>query len=340
MKVLRVCIPAVGSVVLEEVDLPPPGPGEVTVRVLRAGICGSDLHTYRRGHPWLDYPVRPGHEISGVIADVGPGVTGLQAGQSVFVNPLVDCGTCSYCLQGRVNLCDRLVGIGSHLPGGMAEALNIPARAALPTPADVPSVAASLIEPAATTARAVRRAGAAEGRTVAVLGASTIGLLTTGMAVAAGPALVLATDLNEEKRRLSVEWGADVAVDGTGGDVVERLLEKAEKRPDIVFDCVGSRSTFAVAAGVVAKGGSIVVVGADHGDARLPLGDIQDGEITVTGVAMYTPADMSAAQEYVADHVQLVSGLVSAEFPVSQAEEAFQLAASGAAVKVQLAGRA
>jgi L-iditol 2-dehydrogenase len=339
MKVLRVCIPEAGSVVLEHVDLPAPGPGEVTVRVLRAGICGSDMHTYRRGHPWLDYPVRPGHEISGVIADLGPGVTALEVGQSVYVNPVVNCGRCPYCEQGRVNLCDQLVGIGSHLPGGMAEALNIPARAALPTPPAVPPIAASLIEPGATTARAVGRAGALEGRTVAVLGASTIGLLTTGMAVAAGPALVLTTDLREEKRRLSTEWGADLAVDGAGDDVVGRVLEKAERRPDVVFDCVGSARTFAVAAGVIAKAGTIVVVGADHGDASLPLGDIQDREVTVTGVAMYTPADVSAAQAFVADHVALVSGLVSAEFPVSQAPEAFRLAASGTAVKVQLVGR-
>ena len=338
MKVLRVCIPQAGSVVVEEVDLPPPGPGEVTVQVIRAGICGSDLHTYHRGHPWLDYPIRPGHEISGVIAEVGPGVNSVEIGQDVFVNPLVNCGTCVYCVQGRVNLCDRLVGIGSHVPGGMAEALNVPASTALSKPAEVPAIAASLIEPAATVARAIARAGTIKDQTVAVLGASTIGLLTIGMVVAARPAFVAATDLREEKRRRAIQWKADIAVDGAGDGVVERLLEKIGKRPDVVFDCVGNRATFAVAAGMVAKGGFIVVVGADHGDANLPLGDVQDGEVTVTGVAMYTPADVLAARGYVAAHVELVSSLVSAEFPVAQAAEAFDLAASGAAVKVQLVG--
>ncbi|HXW80135.1 MAG TPA: zinc-binding dehydrogenase [Acidimicrobiales bacterium] len=106
--------------------------------------------------------------------------------------------------------------------------------------------------------------------------------------------------------------------------------------PDGKTLATGSPRTFAVAAGVIAKAGTIVVVGADHGDASLPLGDIQDREVTVTGVAMYTPADVSAAEAFVADHVELVSGLVTAEFPVSQAPEAFRLAASGAAVKVQL----
>jgi L-iditol 2-dehydrogenase len=338
MKVLRVCIPQTGSVVVEEVDLPTPGPGEVTVRVLRAGICGSDLHTYHRGHPWLDYPICPGHEISGVVAQVGPGVTSVEIGQDVFVNPLLNCGTCVYCVQGRVNLCNRLVGIGSHLPGGMAEALNIPASAALPKPPEVPAIAASLIEPAATAVRAVGRAGTVKDRTVAVLGASTIGLLTIGMVVAARADFVVATDLREEKRQQALRWKADIALDGAGDGVVQQLLEKIEKRPDIVLDCVGNRATFAVAAGVVAKGGSIIVVGADHGDANLPLGVVQDGEVTVTGVAMYTPADMLAARRYVADHVELVSSLVTAEFPMPQAAEAFDLAASGMAVKVQLVG--
>ena len=318
MKVSRVCIPEPGSVVVEELELPAPGPGEVTLRVLRAGVCGSDLHTYGRGHPWLSYPIRPGHEISGVVAELGPGVSGVNVGDGVFVNPVVSCGRCWPCTQGRTNLCDNLVGVGSHIPGGMADALNIPAHSLIPIPAGVTPVAASLIEPAATAARAVARAGAVGGKTVAVLGASTIGLLTIGITSGARPEQLVATDLSADKRSRACDSGAGSAVDGAGEDVTQRLLDAVERRPDVVFDCVGSPHTFGLALDVVAKAGTVCVVGAHHGRASVRLEAVQDGEVTITGISMYTAFDFAAAAAYVAANVQRVSSLVSAEFPVSR----------------------
>src|SRR5207253_1531792 len=123
------------------------GPGEVAIRTSRAGICGSDLHTYREGHVWLPYPIPPGHEVSGVVEAAGPDVTTVKAGDRVFVNPALNCGSCLYCRTGRSNLCEQLVGIGAHRPGGMADLFVVPERAAWVVPAGMSLLEASLVEP-------------------------------------------------------------------------------------------------------------------------------------------------------------------------------------------------
>jgi threonine dehydrogenase-like Zn-dependent dehydrogenase len=186
----------------------------------------------------------------------------------------------------------------------------------------------------------MRAAGPLDGLPVAVLGASTIGLLTLGMATAAGAATIVATDLVAEKRRRALEWGAGSALDGRSDELAEQLREACGERPAVVFDCVGSPATVALALGAVAKGGDVVVLGAEHGEVRVDLALVQDGEVTLTGCAMYTAGDLAVAEAYVAAHDELVSGLVSEALPVTDAARAFAIAGSGQALKVQLLGEA
>jgi threonine dehydrogenase-like Zn-dependent dehydrogenase len=320
--------------------LPPPSEDEVTLAVGRAGICGSDLHTYRHGHPWLPYPIRPGHELSGVVVGIGRAVEGFHLGELVVVKPTLSCGLCRPCTDGLTNLCDALVAVGSHLAGGMAEELNLPARALVRAPEGLDLVSASLVEPAATAARAVRRAGGPSGRRVLVLGASTIGLLTLATLLAAGAERVAVTELDAAKRERALEWGAQAALDAGGCDVSSSVSRALAGAPDVIFDCVGNPTTLTLALDVVAKGGLVLVVGADHGVAQLPLDVVQDREVSIGGVAMYTDEDFRAALDFVAGHAPQVSGLVSAVLPVADASQAFELAASGRAVKVQLSGKA
>lgn len=130
MRVARVCIPEPGALVVEEVDLPPLDPDAVTV--LHAGMCGSDLHAYHRGQPWLGYPIRSDLEVPDVIVALGSGVTGVRTGEAVIVNPVISSRTSRtyrHCSRGRANLCDQLVSLGSHFAGAMAEAFNLPASA-------------------------------------------------------------------------------------------------------------------------------------------------------------------------------------------------------------------
>src|SRR5208282_5000263 len=114
-----------GELALVERSRPPPGPGEVLVRIRRAGVCGTDLHIYEGSHPFLEYPRVIGHALSGEIAETGPGCT-IAVGQQVFVIPYLSCGSCVACRRGKTNCCQRIAVLGVHVDGGMADYLCVP----------------------------------------------------------------------------------------------------------------------------------------------------------------------------------------------------------------------
>ncbi|BCB83903.1 zinc-dependent alcohol dehydrogenase [Phytohabitans suffuscus] len=321
----QVWITGPGAVEVREVPEPEPADGEVLVRTAYAGICGSDLHTLHRGHPWLPYPIAPGHEASGVAG-----------GERVYVRPAVACGDCFYCGRGRPNLCARLIGVGSHRPGAFAGAFTVPAAALAPVPAGVSLAAAAMIEPLATAVHATTVAGGLGGATVAVLGGGTIGQCVLLAALAAGAARVVVTDPVAAKRDLAVELGAAAALEPTAEDGIAAALDG---RPDVVFDCVASRGSLGSALRLAMRGGAVVVVGVGHGPLDLTVETIQDHEIRLAGSAMYVPDDFTAAERLVAAGTP-VHRLVTAVRPLDEAAGALRAAATGTEIKIHLAGPA
>jgi threonine dehydrogenase-like Zn-dependent dehydrogenase len=173
-----------GTLVVEEVARPTPGPGEVLVRVRNCGICGSDLHWY---HDQMMIPaVCPGHEIAGEVADTGAGVRGLAAGDAVAIEGIRSCGSCRYCTTGAYQRCLSLGVVGMTIPGGFAEYITMPARHCFRVPAGVDFPTAALSEPLGVAVHGVRLAGLEIGQRVAVLGAGTIGLMAVVAARAGG----------------------------------------------------------------------------------------------------------------------------------------------------------
>lgn len=322
----QVWITGPDAVEVRDVPAPSPGPGEVLVATAYAGICGSDVHTLHRGHPWLPYPIAPGHEASGVLA----------SGERVYLRPAVACGDCFYCARGRPNLCDALIGVGSHVPGAFADAFVAPAAALAPVPEGVTLAAAAMIEPLATAVHATAVAGDLAGATVAVLGGGTIGQVTLLAARAAGASTVVVTDPVAGKRELARALGATAALDPAETAAVPGVLGG---RPDVVFDCVASAGTLTAAIGLAVKGGTVVVVGVGHGPVTVAIETLQDQEVRVAGSAMYTPADFARAEALVAGGMP-VERLVTSVRPLAEAPGALRAAANGADVKIHLAGPA
>ena len=183
-----------GRIAVEAADIPAPGPNEALVRTLVAGVCGSDLHAARGRHPFVQLPYRPGHEVVGVIEAAGSGA-GVASGQRVIVEPDLPCWTCKMCTTGRENLCENLQFFGCGYPqGGMADYFTLPANRLHPVPDALDDNAAALIEPLSTPVHAVRLAGDVAGRSVAILGAGTIGLFTLAVLRAHGAGKVVSTD--------------------------------------------------------------------------------------------------------------------------------------------------
>ncbi|MBO4205547.1 zinc-dependent alcohol dehydrogenase [Micromonospora echinofusca] len=328
------------TVEVRRVPPPEPAPGEVLVSTAYAGICGSDLHTLHRGHPWLPYPIPPGHEASGVVAATGPDVDGYAPGDRVYLRPAIACEQCFYCRRGRQNLCEHLIGVGSHRPGAFADAFTVPVAALAPVPAGADLAAAAMIEPLATSVHAVGLAGGSlAGATVAVLGGGTIGLCTLLAARAAGADAVVVTDPVPGKRALAVELGATAALDPAAASLPDDVRAALAGRPDLVLDCVASAATLGVALDLAVRGGTVVVVGVGHGPLTLAIETLQDQEVRLAGSAMYLPADFTTAERLVATGTP-VTRLVTAVHPLADAADALRAAATGTEIKIHLAGPA
>lgn len=321
---------------------PVPGDGEVLVSMAFAGICGSDLHTLQRGHPWLPYPLAPGHEGSGVvIGDPTPpaGARRWAAGDRVYLRPVVACGECFYCGRGLPNLCANLIGVGSHTAGFFADVVSVPRAALAPVPTGVSLAQAAMIEPLATAVHAVRLSRLAPGATVVVIGGGSIGMSVLLAAKAAGAAAVVVCEPQAGKRELAVQLGAAAALEPALSDIAVRVSDLLGGRPDVVFDCVAAPATIQQAVRFASRGGTVVVVGVGHGPVQIPIESVQDDEVAIIGSAMYHPADFDRAEQLVADGVP-VGALITAVLPLAQAVDGLTAAAGGLQVKVHLAGPA
>jgi threonine dehydrogenase-like Zn-dependent dehydrogenase len=331
-----------GRIAVEAADIPAPGPNEALVRTLMAGVCGSDLHAARGHHPFVSLPYRPGHEVVGVIEAAGPVVEAAAGpaaeaapGQRVIVEPDLPCWTCKMCTTGRENLCENLQFFGcGYAQGGMADYFTLAANRLHPVPDALDDNTAALIEPLSTPVHAVRLAGDVAGRSVAILGAGTIGLFTLAVLRAHGAGTVVSTDPNLAKRQRAEALGADVTIDARAPDVTGQVREALGGSADIVFDCVAIQSSVDQAIAIADKGGTVMVVGVPAGEVTVPLPIVQDHQIRIQGSATYLPEDYAESALLLGRGAVRTADFVTATRPLAQVAEAFELASSGQHVKV------
>ncbi|MCD6352117.1 MAG: alcohol dehydrogenase catalytic domain-containing protein, partial [Armatimonadetes bacterium] len=205
-----------GTVRVEERPRPEVGPGEVLLKVLACGVCGTDLRI-QSGEFLADaYPVLAGHEISARVEQVGEGVEHVAVGDLVAINPNMSCGVCYACLRGWPHLCPDMTAIGVQLPGGFAEYLVAPARQALVMPPDLPPEVAAMLEPTSCCLHGLDQTGLRPGDPTVILGGGSIGLILLQLARHGGAAPLVLVELREDKRRLAEQLGADAVLDPSG----------------------------------------------------------------------------------------------------------------------------
>jgi 2-desacetyl-2-hydroxyethyl bacteriochlorophyllide A dehydrogenase len=324
--VMRRVVATAEGVEITEAPVPAPGPGEVLVRSVLVGLCGSDTHAVQGRHPNIRLPYHPGHEVVGVA---------VGSGRRVTLEPDLPCWDCKQCRAGRENLCENLRFFGcGHPQGGLADYFTIDARRLHDVPDDLDDRTAALIEPLATPLHAVRLAGGVADRAVAVLGAGTIGLLVIRVARAQGARRIVATARSAAKRALALAAGADAVVDASAADAVAQIRAALGESADVVFDCVAEESTVHQAVGIADKGGTIVVVGVPAGEVRVPLHVLQDSQLRVQGSATYLPEDFADAIALLRAGTVRAADVITAVHPFAEAAEAFRAAASGGQVKV------
>ena len=333
----RVVVGATG-VSITEADVPEPGAGEVLVRMAMAGVCGSDVHALQGKHPFITLPYPPGHEVSGTIEAVGPGVT-LPAGTRVTMEPFLPCWACKQCRAGRQNICENLRFFGcAHDQGGMADYFTVDQRRLHVIPDELDWLRAAFIEPLGTPVHAARLVGGLAGKTVAILGTGTIGLLTFQVARAQKAARIVMTARSQRSRDRAAAFGPDAVIDANRADAA--LVAKTElgESADVVFDCVAEQSTMDQALAMANKGGTVVVVGVPPAPVSIPLPMIQDGQLRIQGSATYLPEDFTDAIDLLVSNRVDVSAMATAVRPLGEAAAAFADAASGEHLKVLLHG--
>lgn len=257
---------AIGSLVLREVEAPVAGRGEILVRVLAAGICGSDRHMFHGEYP-TGRPVTLGHEFCGLVEAVGEGVTGLSGGELVTVDPNVACGRCRACHEGRPNLCDNLLAIGVFRDGGFAEQVSVPAAQAHVLPAGLDPVHGAFCEPLACCLHALDVARIVPGSSVAILGGGVIGLLMVQLARLAGAGTVVLVTRQASRRTLALELGATIAFDPNADDVIGSVGQGV----DIVIECAGVPETLQQGITMLRKGGTLVLFGVTPAGVQVPI---------------------------------------------------------------------
>jgi threonine dehydrogenase-like Zn-dependent dehydrogenase len=319
---------------IDVVDVPAataPGPGQVLVRPEAVGICGSDFHYFLGDigtfeDPSVLYPRIQGHEFAATIEEIGPDAPAhLQTGERVAVWPVVACGRCYPCSINRGNACANINLVGIHFDGALQEQLVLPAAQVFPV-GDLEPETAALVEPVSIAVRTVVRGRVAARERVVVLGAGPIGQ-AVALAASDRGASVLLVDRIPSRLEAGKAFGAEL-LDAAGGDDAFAAAREwsGGDGPEVVVEATGVPALVKPALELVAPAGRVVVVGLSADDAPIRVGALPFKEIDVLGVSCTGAAEFSDAVELVRRRREDAAGLVTHDFGLEQAPEAFAYA--------------
>lgn len=310
----------------QDVPIPEPKAGEVQIKISYAGICGSELHAYRGLHKRRVPPVIMGHEISGVVSALGEGVKKFQIGDRVTVVPMYGCGACSACFRGETSLCTDKTILGSQeWQGGFAEYCTAPEKLVYRLPEPVSLREASLVEPLAVGLHAVRTAGITAGDKVAVLGAGTIGLCTAMMAARAGAVPLICTDIQKFNLERALTIGATHTIDSSDPELVSKIQEITDGGCDCVFITAPINQLIEQALRITRKQGQVVCVAMFGEETPVNVELNRAKELILTGTSMYYEEDFARILNMLCYGKIDISGLVTHEVPLSDADLAFRM---------------
>ncbi len=320
-------------------------PGMVLLRVRRAGICGSDSHYFAHGDCGPFVPTRPfilGHEFTANVVALGEGVEAPAIGTRVTVNPARACGFCSYCTSGRRNLCRKTIMLGSAstkppTDGAFAEYVTVRADQCHVLPPELDDGIGAMMEPLAVALHAVKRAGVVSGKHVLVMGGGPIGLLTAMVARAYGAVPVALSDIVPARRKLAVDFGADIALDPAAKNLSEQVGALTGDGFDVILEASGARPALRAAFDLVRPGGTIVQIGTlGVEDVPLPANNVMVREIQFLGSFRYGNVFDEAIRLAASGRLKL-AGLLTGLFPLAQSLDAMKQADDKAnALKVQI----
>ena len=333
----------VGDVRYEETDIPEVGPGELLIKVGTALTCGTDVKTYKRGHPILikHTPALFGHEYAGTIEAVGEGVEHFTEGMRVVATNSAPCGECFFCKRDMPNLCAKLKG--SLVNGAFAEYIRVPEGVVRWNTHRIPDSLsfrdAALTEPLACVVHGIEESNIRLGDTVVVIGAGPIGQMMVMLAKKKGASTVIVSDLAPLRRETAEKAGADITIDPVIEDPVERVKkETSGYGADVVIEAVGLPKLWEQAVNMTRDAGTTVLFGGAASGTTFEVDTVRFhyGQLTLKGVFHLKPRHVEQALK------QIIAGdvdpdlLISHEMPLSEINKALDMMSKGETMKVSI----
>lgn len=328
-----------GQLKLDHVEPPHAGPGELVIKIQAALTCGTDLKTYRRGHPKFPMPTPFGHEFSGDICEVGSGVTDFKLGQAVLVAPTAPCGKCRHCLRGFYNLCDYTMS--TMMLGAFAEYIRVPAHIVktnvYPKPDNLDYLEGAVLEPLSCCVYGEQHLTCGDKETIVIIGAGPIGLLHLMLCRLRNTYRVIVIGRRKLRLDAARSLGADVVLDASEIDAyseVRRLT--GGQGADIVIECTGSPKVWEESIALARRGGQVMLFGgcASGTEVQIPMDRVLMDGLTIKGVFHFTPEAAKRSHRILSSGVLDVSKLITRIHPLSDYANVFDTLCHGEAIKL------
>ncbi len=311
----------------QKIPVPLPQGNQILIQVKRAGICGTDLTIYSGKHPRARAPLVMGHEIVGIIADIGPNYNGkFKVGDIVTANPLLWCGKCRSCINGNYHVCEKLGLFGIDIDGGFAEYIVVEGDRVHGLSSSISFEEAALCEPIAVGLHAIRESSFKPGDDVTVLGAGIIGALIGFLLMNSGANSVTITDVNEWR----LEQTRKLGMKALNANKIPDNMRKS----DVVFECSGHPSSYDTISRFAINSGQIVFVGIPSVPVPILLRELIFREINTITVRVYRNEEFAIAASLVSQKKLDFSPFVSTVLPLDHLAQGIEMARTGQGWKV------
>ena len=313
---------------VKEIEMPEIKPDEILVQMEYVGVCGSDMHFFEYGKIGscvVDKPFILGHECAGMVVKTGDSVKQFSVGDRVALEPGIPCGECEFCKSGKYNLCDdvKFISVPPY-DGALRQYMAFPANMAFKLPESLSTLEGALMEPLAVGIHAAKTAKVQPGKTVAILGAGCIGLVTLLACRAFGATNIIMTDMFDVRLNKAKELGASTVLNASEADVVEEVMKlTGRKGVDLVFETAGNKISAGQTQFLVKKGGTILLVGNVMEPVEFNCFELNNKEATIKTVFRYRNI-FPVAIEACANKLIDISKIASHVFDIDQAQEAFE----------------
>lgn len=323
---------------VREMQFGPLEPHQVLVENRACGICGTDVHIYHgeKGSAEVVPPIVLGHELSGIVADIGSQVEGLKVGDHVTIDPNIYCGLCMPCRMGKKQNCENLFALGVNVNGGFAEYSVCPDTQCFKVRDDLDLDVAAMAEPLACAVHGIDSVGIKPGQVVLVVGGGTIGLLMVQLAKLSGASTVILSEPVEMRRKIGLEVGADAVINPLEEDITERIHAICGRMGvDVVIECVGKEFAVMQAIKAAGFGANILLFSVPAVDAtiQLPLFDIYRKELHIMG-SMINPDTHQRAVNLLNAGRLKVKELITHTYDLEHLDEAIHMQMSSESIKV------